>query len=71
MESARPPWLILCLAIVVAIAPHSFFLVKWIRKFRHYMKVDHQRVIEVEKTQDPKRESSGLNRNGTSPYDDI
>jgi uncharacterized membrane protein len=69
MEASRPPWLILGLAIVAAVAPNSYLIAKWVRKFRHYMKVDHQRVIEIEKRVDPNRETSGLNRDSTSPYD--
>ena len=69
METSRPPWLILCLAIAAAVTPHSLLVLRWIMKFRHYMEVDHQRVIEMEKLVDSERETSGLNKEGTSPYD--
>ena len=69
MERENPPWVTVVLAIVAALSVGSLPGLTWLRRFRVYIKKHQDRTTELEASVDPSRESSGLEKDGTLPYD--
>lgn len=67
VEIVQWPWWLTLVWIIVAGAPSGGFYVV-IRVFRRYVKHRNRRVVELEQTVDKKRESSGLEADGSSKY---
>lgn len=65
----KSPWFAAILTSLVTGLLGSSPTLYWIVKFRGYMKTDHQRVIGFEVDLNHDRESSEIEKDGTSPND--
>lgn len=54
----RPPWLVLCLAMVAGIGPPSGIIVGMLELRRRYVRHNHKRLKSLERKIDPNRSSS-------------
>lgn len=68
MAIEQPPWLTLSLAVLGGVVFPVVSTVLVIARHRYYMSHDHQRLVALEKSVNPTRDSSGLQADG-SPND--